>query len=150
MEKAKRLFEIATSISRDTQDFFAVKGPGKGDHATALFMKLLREDATEIFFVDHAEQKISGDNGLAVDFYFRDEATIVEIALTLRNASTEYEKDILKTVLAIDADNPVKHLVFISKPGAVKRRSEPAPRAMANWLERVHGVKTHIWELTPI
>ena len=146
--KSEVLFLIASDLVRSRPCFFDIKGPGAGDIDTALFMKELRDQAAKVFNIDHSEKKICGDNNLCVDFYFPDEATVVEVALGLRNPLSEYERDILKAIMAKESGNVVTDLVFISKPGANKRLSQPSARCIAAWAERNHGIKIHIRELT--
>ena len=145
---AEVLYSIAQGLVRERPYFFDIKGPGAGDHDTALFMKELRQRAKDTFKVDHSEKKICGQNNLCVDFYFLDEATMVEVALGLRNPLSEYERDILKAIMATESGNVVRHLVFISKPGASKRLSQPSAKCIATWAERNHGIRIHIRELT--
>lgn len=76
MDAAEQLFQMAQALASIWPDFFTKKGAGAGDRATAAFMKELRKQAKATFGRDHAEQRISGDTKLAVDFYFPQEATI--------------------------------------------------------------------------
>src|SRR5215467_11353295 len=94
--KAAALIEIARAVAKEDPAFQTVKGPGHGDHSTAAYIKRVRQRALSRFGADHSEKKICGPTSYAVDFYFEEEATIVEIALGLPNPSTEFEKDILK------------------------------------------------------
>ena len=146
----QELHALAQRVAIDHPEFFEIKGPGKGDKCTERFMAKLRSEAARLFGADFAEAGICGD-GIAskVDFYFADEGSVVEIALTLKNASNEYEKDFFKVLLAKAAGARIERLVFISKPGAIKRRAEPLPRAIAKWVKLHHGIDTIILELTP-
>ena len=149
MNKAEQIFRLAQELCDERQDFFDIKGPSVGDHDTASFMKELRARAMLALNTDYAEKKICGKNNLCVDYYFPEEETIIEIALGLRNPTSEYERDILKAIMAKDSDNPVTHLLFISKPGARKRLAQPGAAAMAAWAERNHRIKIEIRELAP-
>jgi hypothetical protein len=147
MNKTSELIKIAQDVASDTSEFHDIKGPGKGDHATKDFMRTMREIALNAFGQDYSEKKISGNTNFAVDFWFPDEMTIVEFALTLRNAQSEFHKDILKALLAVDSGKKVQRLVFISKPGAIKRHNEPASRAIMDWLNNKYEIETTIVEL---
>ena len=94
-----------------------------------------------------AEQHICGENNLAVDFYVCDEATIIEVALSLRNSNSEFERDIFKALIARDKGHPVKRLVFISKPGAKKRHCSPSSEAIVEWVKRHCGIEIEMYEL---
>ena len=145
--KADRLVHLAQSVAGEHELFFEIKGPGVGDRDTRRFMKALRTKATDAFAIDHSEKELCGSSGLRVDFYFRDEGAIVEVALSLRNPTSEFERDVFKAVLAAASGNPVKRLVFISKPGAAKRLAQPGAKAIIDWLERTHNIRVDVREL---
>ena len=146
--KYKRLYQIAQQIDHDTSDFFTNnKGAGKGDRFVHAFMKQVRSQATHEFQNDYSEQCICGNNRFAVDFYFPDEETIVEIALTLKNSNSEFYKDIFKAALSQRIGKAVQRLVFISKPGAKKRHSEPASEEIKKLAGEVFKLSIEILEL---
>jgi hypothetical protein len=138
--QSDRLLELAQRIVDTLPDFFDLKGPGVGDRATAAFMRDLRQAAITEFGADHAEQEISGTNGFRVDYYFPAEATLVEVALGLRNPRTEFECDILKALMAKEIGHPVDRLVFISKPPAARKCRQPGRNAIREWLARNHSL----------
>lgn len=150
MKKADHLYLLAQALADERPNFFDTKGPSVGDHDTASFMRELRFRAVLALGADHSEKTICGKNKLCVDFYFPDEETIVEVALGLRNPTSEYERDILKAVMAKDAGNPVSRLLFISKPGAFKRLAQPGAAAIAAWADRSNGIKIEVRELARI
>jgi hypothetical protein len=149
MNKAKELTRLAQELADERPDFFAIKGPGRGDRDTAAFMAELRSRAGALFGHDYAEQKISGDNNLAIDFYFPDEATVVEVAFGLRNPLSEYERDVLKTLMAKELGTQVSKLLFITKPGGIKRTNQPGARAIADWAYKKHSLAIDVVELQP-
>src|SRR5271157_5594143 len=136
MDHVERLFELAQDLADTWPNFFARMGPGAGDHATSAYISELKKKANQEFQRDYAEFGISENNGLRVDYYFPDEATIVEIAMGLRNPLSEYERDILKAVLAKKYGHTINRLVFFSKPGAIARCNQPGLKAFKNWLEQ--------------
>ncbi|HSS21239.1 MAG TPA: hypothetical protein VLL54_14290 [Pyrinomonadaceae bacterium] len=146
--KADLLFSLAQTLANEQRTFFEVKGPGIGDNDTADFMKELRSRALSLFKNDYSEKKVCGENNLCVDFYFDGEETIVEVALGLRNPQSEYERDILKAIIAKETGKPVSCLIFISKPGAARRINQPGARAIAGWAERNHGIRIELRELS--
>ena len=147
MNKSHQLYELANELALSTDGFFETKGPGKGNHSTNDYIKKLGERATSRFGADYSEKNICGDNSLAVDFYFPDEATIVEIALGLKNPNSEYEKDILKAVMAKSLGNNVKKLLFIAKPGGHKKCNQPGRQAVSLWLRDTHSIITEVLDL---
>jgi len=77
---------------------------------------------------------ICGNTGLRVDYYFPGEHTIVEIAFSLRNPVSEFERDILKAVVAQESGCSVNRLIFLCKPGGEKRHQATASLAFIQWL----------------
>ena len=142
-----QLVEFAREIAAATPDFQAVRGPGAGDRATHAFMGDLRERAKAAFGVDCAEQRICGETAFAPDYYFREEGTIVEVALGLPNPASEFEKDILKAIIAQDYGYPVRRLVFISRAGAAKKCSQPGRSAFIRWAKTKHQIDIEVCEL---
>ena len=142
-----RLIALAREIAVATLDFQVVKGPGVGDHATAAFMRDLRARCLEEFGVDLSEKRLCGDTALAVDFYIPDEGTIIEVALGLPNPASEYEKDILKAIMAQDHGFRVSRLVFISRPGACKKCDQPGRSAMVKWAIDKHQLTVEVHDL---
>ena len=145
---SEKLTTLAQKIADDSPGFFDIKGPGKGDKATHAFMKELQNQAKELFGEDFSEKGICGDNKFAVDFFFPKEATIVEIALTLRNSNSEFHKDIFKAILSQKADNTIKKLIFVSKPGANRRHEESASQSIISLVEKEFGITIIIRELS--
>lgn len=148
MSKVERLLQLAQELADQSVGFFEIAGPGAGDRRTHTFMRELLRRANDLFEQDLSEQKICGDNNLAVDFFIPEESTIVEVALRSCNPNTEFEHDILRTFMAQEAGHPVTQLVFIAKPGANYRHAQPGSRAIVAWAERNHELRVEIRELT--
>ena len=138
---------LAREIADQRPDFHAVRGPGAGDRATNTYMATLRASALEAFGSDLSEFRGCGPNSLATDFYFADEGVMVEIALGLPNPGSEFEKDIIKALMAKELGHFVRKLVFISRPGAKKKCDQPGRRAMIQWAYDQHGIVIEIHEL---
>ena len=147
VSQASQLIALARDVASATIDFQSVKGPGAGDHATGAFMRALRERATEEFGKDFSEKRLCGETSLAVDFYLPDESTIIEVALGLPNPASEYEKDILKAIMAQDCGFSVNRLVFISRAGASKKCDQPGRSAMVRWALAKHHLTVEIHDL---
>lgn len=143
------LAQLAQELANEHTEFFRIKGPGKGDRDTDAFMKELRARAKQEFGEDYSERRICGDNNLAVDFYFPEDGTIVEIALSLRNPQSEYERDIFKALMAKEGGSAVSRLLFITKPGGLDRTNQPGTRAIARWIECTQGITIDVIELEP-
>lgn len=146
-DRSMRLLALAREIASASPNFQAVLGPGDGDRATHTFMGRLRERAVSAFGEDYSERKVCGDTSLAVDFYFPDEGTIVEVALGLPNPASEFEKDILKAIMAQESGYDVRRLFFISRPGAVKKCSQPGRSAVKEWASAKHQLLIVVHEL---
>ena len=146
-DKASRLLAIARKIASSSADFQVVLGAGKGDHATNSFMRALRAEAERALGGDFSEKGICGSNAFKVDFYLPDEGTIVEIALGLPNPSTEFEKDILKAIMAQELGHGVRRLYFISRAGARKKCEQPGRMAIRKWAREKHGLEIEVHDL---
>jgi hypothetical protein len=115
--RPERLCVLAQRIAEGTPEFFSTKGPGKGDHATAAFVRSVREAARGMFGTDYSEKPACTSAGFRFDFFFPEEAVAVEFAFGLHNPNSEFERDIFKCLLAIDDGCPAKKLMLIGKPG---------------------------------
>lgn len=147
MKYLETLISLAQEVADEDKSFFKTKGPGKGDKHTAKFIAELRNRARESLGRDFSEKQICGENKFSVDYYFPEEKTIVEVALGLHNASREFEKDIIKAILAKCSGAKVSRLVFLSKPGGVSRNTEPGPRSIIHWVENDYKIKVIIVEI---
>ncbi|WP_298440373.1 hypothetical protein [uncultured Ferrimonas sp.] len=146
MVKYKQLFDLAHTLAANTHGFLDSKGPGIGNHATNQFVTLLAHKAQMHFGADFSEQKICGDTSLAVDYYFPDEGVIVEVALGLSRPNSEFEKDILKALIAKDLGYRVEKLVFFAKPGGVKKCQQPGRSAVKQWLHQQSGIVVEVYD----
>ena len=147
MKKHEKLFQLAQDLAKKTYGFLETKGPGIGNHATNQFISQLVTLSTKEFGKDYSEKNICGNNSLAVDFYFPEESIIVEIALGLKNPNTEYEKDILKALMAKNIGHNVNKLIFISKPGGKKKCKQPGRIAVKEWLLNSNAIELEVWDL---
>jgi hypothetical protein len=145
--KADRLYLLAQAIAERTPGFFRAIGPGGGNLRSNAFMAALNDSATQIFGHDYSEANLCGDNKLAIDFYFPDEETAVEIAGMLSAPNSEYEKDIFKCLLAQDRGCHIRKLMFIAKPGAAKVHSSPGRGAIAQFVAKRFGIEIALEEL---
>lgn len=146
---ADTILDIAQQLADQTPGFYEIKGPGTGDQATHAFMRQLRARVSEVLGFDCSEKRLCGQTAFAADFYVGTEGTIIEVAFSLRNSMSEYEKDLLKALMAKESGFPVTKLMFISKPGALKRHSSPGSRALREWMQRNHQISVVIHELSP-
>jgi hypothetical protein len=145
--KAERLLLIAQKIAEETPDFFTAIGQGAGNLRSNAFMEELRNRAKSTFGRGYSEAKLCGDNKLAVDFYFPEEETVVEIAGMLSAPNSEYEKDIFKCLLAQERGAAIHKLVFIAKPGAAKVQNQPGRLAIARFVLSRFNLQITVEEL---
>jgi hypothetical protein len=145
---AKRLVELARELSSELPEFQKVRGPGEGNRATNAFMRRLRERAATEFGCDFSERQLCGSTAYAADFYFPNEATIIEVALGLLNPWSEFDKDVLKALMAQEHGFDVEQLFFISRPGAKKKCGQPGRSAIIEWAMSKHCLSIEIHELT--
>ncbi|SRR5260221_11791784 len=145
--RPERLCALAQRIATGMPDFFQIKGPGKGDHATAAFVRTLRQAARGLFGFDFSETIVCNSAGFRFDFYFPEEAVAVEFAFGLHNPNSEFERDIFKCLLAIEDGCELKRLILIGKPGAITRLGAPAPKAIIAFAKKRFHLTVEVLEL---
>ncbi|MGA3010643.1 MAG: hypothetical protein ABSD72_10320 [Terracidiphilus sp.] len=145
--KSDDLCLIAQEIAEATPEFFAKKGPGTGDHAAVKFQRSLRDLAREVFGYDYSERAVCKAAGFRFDFFFPEEAVAVELAFGLHNPTSEFERDILKCLLAIEDGCVIRKLMLIGKPGAIARLNAPAPKAIMALVGKRFNLAVEVLEL---
>jgi len=145
--KAERLLLIAQAIADETPNFFVAIGEGAGNLRSNAFMNELQRRAQSTFGRNYSEAKLCGDNKLAVDFYFPEEETVVEVAGMLSAPNSEYEKDIFKCLLAQEKGATIHKLMFIAKPGAAKVQNQPGRVAIARFVFNRFDLQITVEEL---
>jgi hypothetical protein len=136
---AEQIFELAQQLAHRIPGFQTRRGPGKkaGNGVTSDFLRLLDNAVT-----DNLGSKVRQQEAVApgvrysFDYFIPSEDTAVEIALSLRNIVTEFEKDIFKAILANESGKRVKRLVLIGKEGSVKRQNGTGPKAIKAWVKK--------------
>jgi len=147
LTKSDHLLLLAQGVVDQTAGFFEKKGPGIGDHATGAYVRALRQLANEVFGADYSERVVCKGAGFRFDFFFPDEGTAVEFAFGLHNPSSEFERDILKCILAIEDGCKVRKLILVGKPGAIVRLSAPAPKAIVALVRKRFDLAVEVLEL---
>lgn len=142
-----RLMALADALVAANANFHKVLGPGAGDRATNTFMRTLRARATSELGEDYSEKRLCGDTAQAVDFYIPKEKTIIEVALGLQNPASEFEKDVLKAIIAQKSGSPVSRLIFIARPGGAKKCQQPGRAGVIRWAHAKHGLQIEVHEL---
>jgi hypothetical protein len=107
----------------------------------------IRTLAKTIFGSDVSEKHCMSGTNLRFDFYLKEEETVIEVALSLHNPNTEYEKDLLKCILAKKEGLPIRKLLFICKPGGMKANLAPGKKCLADLVERDFGISVEVWDL---
>jgi hypothetical protein len=145
--KAERLLLLAQAIAEETPNFFIAIGKGAGNLRSNAFMNELQGRAKSAFGRDYSEAKLCGDNKLAMDFFFPEEETVVEVAGMLSAPNSEYEKDIFKCLLAQEKGATIRKLVFLAKPGAAKVQNQPGRLAIAQFVRSRFNIQIIVEEL---
>jgi hypothetical protein len=147
--QAMMLYMLAINLANRTPDFYKIKNAGLGDHASNQFMKNLRQLAKDHFGSDFSEKRVCKDTRHAFDFYIPEEGSAIEIALSLRNPLSEYEKDIFKCLLAKEDGLKINSLLFITKPGGMLRHEAAGSKRIRELVLKRFGVWVDILELLP-
>ena len=146
---AMMLYMLAINLANRTPDFYKIKNAGPGNLASNQFMKNLRQLAKNHFGSDFSEKKVCKDTRHAFDFYIPDEGSVIEIALSLHNPGSEYEKDIFKCLLAKEDGLSINSVLFIAKPGAMLRHEAAGSKRIRELVLKHFGVWVDILELLP-
>jgi hypothetical protein len=136
--------EIATS-----HDVFKSRGEGAGNLHTNRALSVVNERVIAEFGPEVVQCVLCEGNRQSVDFYLRDEGTIVELEFSLANPYPCLEKDVFKALLAKHAGVNVRNLVLVGDPGSVRRLSAPAPKAIINFVDKRHALVVTVVELQP-
>jgi hypothetical protein len=147
---ADQLFEIAQQIASRTPNFQECIGPGKeaGNGVTTAFLRSVDTAVADNWPTQVRLQEPAAPGvKYSFDYFIPAESTAVEIALSLRNFVTEFEKDIFKAILANEADKGITKLILIGKAGSVKRQNGTGPNAIKRWVQQNCGIKIEVREL---
>jgi hypothetical protein len=133
MPVTDELLQMIRSSAAPIPTFNDRLGPGstKGNGATDRFVEMVNAVVSKKWpnevTINQAAVPAAGFN---FDLYVPSEETALEIALSIRNPVSEYEKDIFKGLLARDGGLPLRRLILIGKYGAVKTRNMPGSKAI--------------------
>ena len=155
MPISDQIFKIAQQIAHRTIGFHDRVGPGKdaGDGVTERFLIELTREVISQFTATTCRIQRAGCTPCEVflhDYFIPSEETAVEIALSLRNIVTEFEKDIFKAILANESGKRVSKLVLIGKDGSVKRQNGTGPNAIKAWVKQHCLIEIEVRELTSL
>ena len=150
MPIAEELFALAQRVASETPGFQERLGPGRarGNGATNRYLAALNAAVTERWPTQcQLQESVANDLGYSFDYFIPQERTAVEIALSLRNIVTEYEKDVFKAILAKQHGKEITKLVLIGKAGSVGRQSQPGPLAIREWVRQNCGIEVEVKEI---
>jgi len=141
------LLKLIHEVVPNHPTFFQTIGAGQGNKDSNAFVKAVQSQVAAFFGENcKIEQKV-GDSGMAVDYYFPDDKTIVEVARLVKNPNSEFHKDILKAMLA-KSYFEVEHLIFFGGPGSKAACERPARRAIIDWVEAEHDIHIKVYDIT--
>ena len=146
MKTTKRIFQLAQETA-GSYDLFNARRIGSGDVYTREVVDHLKFVVIEEFGPGVANQFLSRESRLSVDFWVEAEQTIIVLEFGMLSWSPLLEKEAFKALLAKDAGKDVRNLVLIGDPGSARRHQSPAVQAVIEWLERKHQIRVEIWEL---
>src|SRR6267142_4802407 len=94
-----------------------------------------------------ANQFLSRESRLSVDFWIEAEQTIIVPEFSMLSSSPLLEKEAFEALLTKGAGKDVRNIVLIGDPGSARRHQSPAAWAIIDWLERKYEIRVQIWEL---
>ena len=146
VKTTKRIFQLAQETA-ESYDLFNARRIGSGDVYTREVVDHLKFMVIEEFGAGVANQFLSRESRLSVDFWIEAEQTIIVLEFSMLSSWPLLEKEAFKALLAKDAGKDVRNLVLIGDPGSARRHQSPAAQAVIEWLERKHQIRVQIWEL---
>jgi hypothetical protein len=150
--------EIAMEIDAKAKNnssnfkFDAKLGAGRGDKATAEFLTAVNAAVSCKFAPDVvvSEKPLYVKSNSKFDFYIPGEQTVIEVALSLRSPTTEFEKDILKVLIfnqKHSIEERIKKLIFIGKIGAVEKCKQGLRLDMIAWAKEIHCLEIEVKDI---
>ena len=147
MTKAGRIFELAREVAL-SYDILNARRAGSGDIYTREVIDHLKFVVHEEFGPGVANQFLNKANRESVDFWLKEEQTILEAEFSLLGLAPVLEREVFKALLAKDAGHDVRHLILIGDPGSIRRFQAPGPRSIMEWVERRHQIAVEVWDLS--
>ena len=118
--RVQRIVEIIQRAS-DELEVFSARGEGDGNRVTNAAVARINGVVSREFGSEIVQCVLCGGNKQSVDFYLRDEGTIIELEYSLKNPYPCIEKDLFKAFLAKEAGVDVRRLLLVGDPGSRKR-----------------------------
>ena len=142
--RVEKFIGIARTLVSDWPRFYPMLAPQAARFGIRAFKSELRSRAFAEFCVDYAGKPICGG---VFSFDYLIGSRVVEIAMNLRDQNSEFERGILKVLMAQSELLTVTHLLFLAKTGARARCDIPTRKAVVAWAEREYGVRVEVREL---
>src|ERR1700730_5951296 len=98
MTSTQRIVQIIQEVS-DELRVFESRGQGAGNHITNRAMESVNRRVTAEFGIEILQCVLCSSNKQSVDFYLRDEGTVIELEYSLSNPFPCLEKDLFKVFL---------------------------------------------------
>lgn len=150
MPIADDILALAQRLAHGTPAFQDRLGPGneRGNGATNRYLAALNAAVKERWPTQcRLQEPVADGVGYSFDYFVPQEKTAIEIALSLRNIVTEYEKDVFKAILAKERGKELSKLILIGKSGSVPRQNQPGPVAIREWVRTKCGVEVEVKEI---
>jgi hypothetical protein len=145
--QAQQIIAIVQQVATQHNAFLAA-GPGAGNNVTNLVMEQSNQEIAAIFGEAVIEKAFLDGVKQNVDFYLEATKEVIEVEFSLSNPYPCLDKDSMKILLARDGGHEIDRLILVGDPGCRQRMSAAAPKAIMNYLRRVHGLTVEIHELT--
>jgi hypothetical protein len=145
-QRASRIVAIIQEVAAEF-DVFRSRGQGAGNVHTNSALAEINSRVERELGAEVLQCVLCPGNRQSVDFFLRDEATVIELEFSLSNPYPCLEKDLFKVLLAKEAGVEVKELVLVGDPGSIRRLSAPAPKAVIDFVRKRHGLTVSVVEL---
>jgi len=146
MNKAERIFQLAQQVA-NSYELLQARRAGSGDLYTREVVDYLKSLAIQEFGPEVTNQWLSHVDHPPVDFWLKDEQTIIEVEFSLWSSVPVLEREVFKALLAKDTGQAVQQLILIGDPGLARYCDSPLQRSIIDGAERHHHLHIHIWQL---
>jgi len=122
-------------------------GPGEGNRNANVRAEAYREAVRSEFPEIEFEVRIDRESKSTCDILDPVTGTVFEIASSLRNPTTEFEKDLLKAAVLAEHTGGIKALIFLTDDDGFRKANSPLRRVLASYIQRAARIVVRIASL---
>lgn len=114
------------------------------------FERYLRSKIREDLETDYSERVLSRRCRYRVDYFIKEESTVIELELSSPGSNTNFERDCFKIIIAKDESVDIKHFIMLGVYGTARRHEEPGPNTIKEIMKSKFGVDVQVFDITDV